>query len=90
MSILTVAQWMGHSATKVTELYAHVIADVEPVGFMTSKVNTSAKGRVGTSSVPKRAQIQPTENAGSAKSPTRRWKMERETGLEPATLSLGS
>lgn len=41
VSILSVAAWLGHSATRVTEIYAHVVSDHEPSGFMAQTASSS-------------------------------------------------
>jgi len=90
MSIRFVAGPLGHSSAAFTlEIYAHLLpVEVGDMGF-------AEFGR--PSGVTKRHYTSPEENHAhpdESPEPVNHWnetgKLERETGFEPATLSLGS
>ena len=89
-SIRWIADQLGHGSPEFTlKVYAHVLPDREE--------DLAFADFVGVSGAPERPQTAPqsdeipgSENAIGLTARERSGNLERETGFEPATLSLGS
>ncbi len=88
-SIRWVADQLGHSNPELTlRTYAHVIPNEETdLGFADFAL-PHGPGRPYTA--PTRTGVSKDESAAELTAQRRFGNLERETGLEPATLSLGS
>ncbi|MCZ7618902.1 MAG: tyrosine-type recombinase/integrase [Myxococcota bacterium] len=86
-SIRWVAEQLGHANPELTlRVYAHVIpVDDQDLAFVDF---SGGPGRPYTA--PASATVPPNENAPGTTARRRSGFLERETGFEPATLSLGT